>query len=373
MQSPRFATHADEQAWDAYVHAHPQATFFHRYAWSRVLLRAFGHRSHYLLVEDDEGALAGVLPLAEVRSLLFGHTLSSLPFCVYGGVLASSEEAGAALRERACELAGQLGVDALELRHREASGSLWPGKDLYYTFRKPLEEEHAANLKAIPNRQRAMLRKALGEGLFGEEDAGTRRLYRVYAESVRNLGTPVFSRRYLDILREEFAADCRVLMIRQARNTESLYPATDNEALQARPDPKRLAAAAADAEDVAGVLSFYFRGEVIPYYGGSISRARDIRGANHFIYWELMRRSVDEGITHFDFGRSKKESGPFAFKKHFGFEPEQLHYEYHLVKAAQVPDVNPNNPKYRLLVSTWQRLPLPLANTVGPWVAGSLG
>lgn len=332
----------DEPRWEAYVASREDATFFHRFPWSRVLDRAFGHRPHFLLVER-EGEVAGVLPLAEVRSRLFGHSLASLPFCVYGGVVADDPAAASALRDAAARLAQSLGVDCLELRNRESSGAGWPTKDLYYTFRKSISADNDVNLKAIPNRQRAMIRKAIQHGLSSEEDSGTRRLYRVYAESVRNLGTPVFSRRYLDILCEEFAENCRVLMIRDGD------------------------------EDVAGVMSFYFRDEVLPYYGGSVARAREIRGCNHFLYWELLRRSADEGLGVFDFGRSKRDTGPFDFKKHWGFEPRPLPYEYFLVKAGEVPNVSPSNPKYRLLVNAWQRLPLPVANLLGPPLARHLG
>jgi hypothetical protein len=363
--SVRLAEAADEAAWEAFVTACPAATFFHRFPWRRVLARAFGHRCHFLLAEEA-GAVVGVLPLAEVVSRLFGRRLCSLPFCVYGGI-AASHAGAAALRERACAIARELRVDALELRKLTPSGSGWPGKDLYYTFRSTLDRDHGTNLKAIPNRQRAMLRKALKEGLYAEEDAGSARLYRVYAESVRNLGTPVFSRRYLEVLREEFGSDCRVLMIRQAPGGQPLA-GTDDAALLAG-----IPAGAAGGDDVAGVLSFYFRGEVLPYYGGSVGRARTIRGCNHFMYWELMRRSVDEGVLGFDFGRSKRGTGPFEFKKHFGFQPQPLPYEYYLVEADAVPDINPGNPRYRLLVEAWRRLPLPVANLLGPPLARSLG
>lgn len=332
----------DEQRWEQYVAARAEATFFHRFPWSRVLQRAFGHRAHFLLAER-QGEVVGVLPLAEVRSRLFGHSLASLPFCVYGGVVADDEKVAVALREAACDLASSLAVDCLELRNRQPSASGWPVKDLYYTFRKRIDADNDANLKAIPNRQRAMIRKAIKHGLQGEPVSGTGRFYRVYAESVRNLGTPVFSRRYLDILREEFAEDCRVLMIREG------------------------------GEDVAGVMSFYFRDEVLPYYGGSVARAREIRGCNHFMYWDLLRRSAEEGLTLFDFGRSKRDTGPFDFKKHWGFEPRPLPYEYYLVRAGEVPNVSPSNPKYALLVNTWRRLPLPVANLLGPPLARNLG
>ncbi len=338
----RLARDEDALAWDQFVLQRDEGTFCHRFGWSRVLAGAFGHRPHYLLAEDADG-LRGVLPLLETRSLLFGRSLSSTPFCVYGGELADSTQAATALRAHACALADQLGVGALELRSTRANAGGWPSKDLYFTFRKVLEQDHDTNLRNIPNRQRAMIRKGIAAGLTGEESDDARRLYRVYAESLRNLGTPVFSLRYLQSLQREFGADCRILMVREG------------------------------GEDVAGVMNFYHRGEVLPYYGGSVSRARDIKGCNHFMYWEVMRRSVDEGVLGFDFGRSKRDTGPFSFKKNFGFEATPLPYEYHLVRAPEMPNLSPTNPRYRLMINVWQRLPLWLANRLGPLVAGSLG
>ncbi len=333
---------ADLSRWDAYVETAPDATFFHRAGWKTVLERAFGHRTHYLCAERD-GRIEGILPLAQVRSLLFGNKLASLPFCVYGGIVADTPEAAAALRGGACALAARLNVDALELRNLQPSGSGWPVKDLYVTFRKRIDPDPEINLKAIPGRQRAMVRKGIDEGLAGEPDDGVDRIYRVYAESVRNLGTPVFAKKYLRLLREVFGSDCDVLMITQ------------------------------NGRDVAGVLNFYFRDQVLPYYGGSIAAARTIRGCNHFMYWDLMRRSAERGFRVFDFGRSKEGTGPYEFKKHYGFTPEPLHYEYFLVKAREVPNVNPTNPKYQALIRAWERLPLPVANAIGPWLARSLG
>lgn len=328
--------------WDAYVQGAEQATFFHRAGWKTVLERAFGHETYFLYVEDA-GSIVGILPLAQVKSVLFGNSLSSLPFCVYGGIVADSEEASAALRQEASCLADRLKVGALELRNNAPSTTDWPVKELYFTFRKAIEADDESNLMAIPNRQRAMIRKGIKEGLQSDFDDGTERLYRVYSESVRNLGTPVFSAKYLRILRDVFGDDCSVLMI------------THN------------------GQDVAGVMNFYFRNEVLPYYGGSTAIARTIKGVNHFMYWELMRRSQERGCRLFDFGRSKAGTGPYSFKKNFGFEPQPLPYEYHLVQSQGVPDVNPSNPKYRLLIDTWAKLPLPVANFIGPFLARSLG
>ncbi len=328
--------------WDAYVQRADRATFFHRAGWKTVLERAFGHNTYFLYAQDD-GVIVGILPLAQVKSVLFGNTLSSLPFCVYGGIVADNEQVAQALRQEACRLADSLGVGALELRNREAGNSNWPVKDLYYTFRKAIDPDDEVNLKAIPNRQRAMVRKGMEEGLLSEWAETTERLFRVYAESVRNLGTPVFSAKYLRILQEVFGNDCSVLMITH------------------------------DRQDVAAVMSFYFRDEVIPYYGGSTAASRELKGVNHLMYWELMRRSREQGYRLFDFGRSKAGTGPFSFKKNFGFEPQPLPYEYYLVTSDAIPDVNPLNPRYRLMIDVWSKLPLPVANFIGPFLARSLG
>jgi FemAB-related protein (PEP-CTERM system-associated) len=333
---------SSKSSWDDYVEHADGATFFHRAGWKEVLERAFGHKTFFLYTQEG-GKITGVLPLAYVRSLLFGNSLSSLPFCVYGGIVADSAEASAALRQEACRLADKHGVGALELRNRGQSSSSWPVKELYFTFRKRIEPDDDANLKAIPNRQRAMVRKGIKEGLHSEWDDQVERLYRVYSESVRNLGTPVFSKKYFSILQEVFGESCSILMITH------------------------------EGKDVAGVLNFYFRDEVLPYYGGSTSESRYIKGVNHYMYWELMRHSREQGCQVFDFGRSKEGTGPFSFKKHYGFDPQPLPYEYYLVKSDTLPDLNPLNPKYAMMINIWSKLPLPVANFVGPFLARSLG
>lgn len=328
-------------AWDAFVEAHPEGTFFHRAGWRTVLRRAFGHRAHYLYARRG-GAIEGVLPLGRVRSRLFGDALVSTPFCVYGGALARAPAIARRLEDAACALAARLGVGHLELRNRHPQRADWPAKDLYVTFRKAIDPDPEVNLAAVPRKQRAMIRKGIKSGLQGRIDAETDTVYDVYAESVRNLGTPVFSRRYFRVLKEVFGEHCEALTVTH------------------------------DGRPVAGVLSFYFRDEVLPYYGGGTEAARALAG-NDFLYWELMRRACARGCRVFDFGRSKRDVGSYRFKKHWGFEPEPLSYEYHLVRAREVPDVNPLNPKYRLFIAAWKRLPLAVSRRLGPYLARSLG
>ncbi|MEW6253943.1 MAG: FemAB family XrtA/PEP-CTERM system-associated protein, partial [Planctomycetota bacterium] len=235
----------DRGRWDDYVNAHPDATFFHRAGWQRVIGEAFGHRTHFLLAERG-GEIVGVLPLAEIKSRLFGHSLGSLPFCAYGGILADHDAAYRALDGAAQALAQDLGVGALEYRNQSPQHAHWPTKDLYVTFKKAIEPEIEANLNAIPRKQRAMVRKGIKAGLVGEIDSGTRRFFDAYSESVHRLGTPVFSRRYFELLKDEFGDDCEILTITQHGTL------------------------------IASVLSFYFRDEVLPYYGGGVEAARAV-------------------------------------------------------------------------------------------------
>jgi FemAB-related protein (PEP-CTERM system-associated) len=332
----------DAIAWDAYVHAHAEGTFFHLSGWKAVLERALAHRTHYLLATSGDGAVQGVLPLALISSLLFGKSLISLPFCCYGGVLASDATAQRALEDEACRLAHELGVDYLEMRQRRRTRTDWPAKELYVTFRKPISTDDEANLAAIPRKQRAMVRKGISKGLTSTIDSSFDELYSMYSESLRNLGTPVFSRRYLKVLQDVFGNACEILTVRS------------------------------DSVPVASVMSFYFRDEVMPYYGGGTSRARDL-AANDFMYWKTMQRAVERGCKLFDYGRSKKDTGSYSFKVNWGFEPQQLFYEYYLVRAREVPNLSPTNPRYRLMIDTWKKLPLWLTQRIGPPLARHLG
>jgi len=330
------------ERWDAFVAGHAAATFFHRAGWQRVIEGAFHHRTHFLYAERD-GRIEGVLPLAQVRSFLFGNSLVSLPFAVYGGVVASTPEAATALEEAAQALAQRLRVDHLELRNVEPRHPDWPTQDLYVTFRKEILPDDNANMLAIPRKQRAMVRKAINNGLASEIDPGLDRFYALYAENVHRHGTPALPKRYFAKLAEVFGADCEVLTV-----------------------------TARDGRPLSSVLSFYFRDEVLPYYAGDDVDARSL-AANDFKYWELLRRACARRIRVFDYGRSKKGTGSYAFKKNWGFAAQPLHYEYRLLRRASIPQNNPANPKYRAFIALWRRLPISLANRLGPVIVRNLG
>jgi FemAB-related protein (PEP-CTERM system-associated) len=210
------------------------------------------------------------------------------------------------------------------------------------TFRRPISPDADENMRAIPRKQRAMVRKGAKAGLRAQVHRDVGRHYATYAESLRNLGTPVFARRYLAELQWAFGEDCEILSIEHGGRA------------------------------VASCMSFYFRDEVLPYYGGGTREARALAG-NDFMYWEVMERARQRGSRWFDFGRSKRGTGSYDFKRFWGFEPQQLYYEYYLVRAAAVPELSPTNPRYGRLIAAWQRLPLWLARLAGPPLAKYLG
>jgi len=328
--------------WDAFVLACPKATFFHRAGWQTILRDVFRHDAYFLYVEVD-GAIQGVLPLGHVNSWLFGNALTGLPFAVYGGAAATSPEVADALEAEAQRIAKDLVVAHLELRNIDARHADWPAQDLYVTFRKAISGDDEANMQAIPRKQRAMVRKGIKNNLVSHIDANVDRFFDMFADNVHRHGTPAMPKRYFQALQSVFGPDCEVLTVTTA---------------EGRP--------------LSSVLSFYFRDEVLPYYAGDDEAARDL-AANDFKYWELMRRAAARGIRLFDYGRSKQGTGPYAFKKNWGFEPTPLHYEFCLYKHDAIPQNNPNNAKYKLMISVWRRMPISLANWLGPFIVRNLG
>jgi FemAB-related protein (PEP-CTERM system-associated) len=341
MQIRELGSAAECVQWDAFVQSQADGTFFHLSGWRQVIAEAFGHPTHFLYAAEGE-QIVGVLPLAQVRSFLFGNKLVSLPFCVYGGIVAANEAAHAALLAEAGRRARSLGVDYLELRNRAATGDL-PAVSRYVTFRRRLDPDPEVNLLAIPRKQRAMIRKGAAKPLEARFDGTVQEFFRIYAESLRNLGTPVLPLRYFEILQRVFADRCGVMTVgmRGARAS-------------------------------AAVLSFYFRDEVLPYYGGGTASARE-HHAYDFMYWELLVNALSRGCAMFDFGRSRQGTGSYRFKTHWGFEPEPLHYQYDLVRQQELPNVTPDNPRYAAMIGLWRRLPLGITTAIGPLLARNLG
>lgn len=331
-----------DDAWDNYARNHAQGTFFHLSAWQAVIKESFGHSPYFLKAEVDN-EIVGILPLVEVKSLLFGHSLISTPFCVYGGVIAENDHVTRQLEQAAIELAEQLQVDHLELRYREQQDNGMLEKQAHATFGWELGDDEEKILAGVKKKQRAVIRHALKNDLSYQVTNDVASFYQTFSTSYRNLGTPVFSKNYFYSLQKHFGDDIDIVEVKDDSQTTT-----------------------------AAVMNFYFNGQVLPYYGGGTAIARQQKSMD-FMYYRLMCSAKEKGCHWFDFGRSKNDSGPYKYKKTWGMEPQPLYYYYHLVKAKELPNLSPNNPKYQYFIKLWQKLPLWLSQTIGPFLAKDLG
>ncbi len=325
--------------------AEQRASLFHRPAWLRAVEAGTGQRAGGF-VTQHLGVITGWLPLTQVRSALFGKALVSSGFGVGGGLCATSPDAALALVNAAqdCAVAGDFA--SIELRGGELPvGDGWRHwDDRHCGFEADLAADGDAQLQAIPRKARAEVRKGLGHDLpvsVGRGHADLRCHYTIYSESVRNLGTPVFPAKLFRAMLESFGHDSDILTV--FRN----------------------------GDPMASVLNFYHDGAVMPFWGGGTHAARDAR-ANELMYYELMLHARRKGMTRFDFGRSKTGSGPWKFKKNWGFDPQPLAYAQWTAPGRTPRNIDPTSDTYSRKIELWKKLPLPVANTIGPWIARGL-
>lgn len=331
----------------AFLSCHPEATVFHQPRWLRAVAQGTENRDAAILAERG-GEIVAYLPLTQVHSPIFGRLLASSGFAVGGGLLACDDQAAVEVLAAAEELAQRRSCTAIELR----GGAMpqgragWDVQDRSHCgFIADLAANDEAQLAAIPRKQRAEVRKGLGMDLAisvgtALEDRAAH--FGVYAQSVRNLGTPVFPRTLFEAVLDHFGADADILTVRH------------------------------EGQPVASVLSLYHERAVMPFWGGGIWDARRLR-ANDRMYYELMLHARRRGCARFDFGRSKSESGAYHFKKNWGFEPDPLTYAQWTAPGAPVRDANPASARHALQIAVWQRLPLAIANRLGPLIARGLG
>jgi FemAB-related protein (PEP-CTERM system-associated) len=346
----RLYKNSDVGAWDNYARRHARATFFHLSGWKELVEKSFGHTAYYLIAVEEPASSAqqpetsnesfvGVFPLFAIKSPLFGSSMVSLPFATYGGILADDEEVENALYERAVKLTRAKALDYLEIRNEDDRLGDLPVKDLYYGFKKEISNDKEENLKAIPRKTRRMVRRGMGHGLraaLGGKEL-LDQFYDVFAYSYHNFGTPVFSKKYLKNILEGFKSNTSVLIISK------------------------------NGKPLSAVLSFYFKDQVIPYYSGAYPDSHKY-AANDYLYWVLMNHAADKGCSVFDFGRSKKDTGTYHFKRHWGFEPHPLPYQYYLANIKELPNISPANPRYKRRIELWKRLPLWATKIIGPQI-----
>ena len=325
----------EREAWDRFVGASPDGTIFHSLAWKRVVEEVFHHAPRYLVAADGD-EIKGTLPLFEVRGLLTGRVLVSTPYAVYGGLCTAHQDATDALLTASRELVAARGARYVELRHFGAPCPGLPTKELYSTFIRTLDPDPEANFAAVPRRQRRMVRQGAKHGLSARVGwEFLREFYEIFLISRQHLGSPPFPLRLFESIRDHFGKQAQLLTVWH----------------EDRP--------------VAGVISFYYKGQVMPYYGAAMPSAFAL-AANDFMYWEIMREACIAGYRSFDFGRSRAGSGSYDFKRHWGFEPRPLAYQFVLRGNAAIPNISPSNPKLQVFISGWKKLPIGISRRLGP-------
>ncbi|MCD6378027.1 MAG: FemAB family PEP-CTERM system-associated protein [Planctomycetes bacterium] len=330
----KFLCGSHKQLWDEYIYNHPHGTVFHLLAWSEAVQKAYKHYPLHLTAWADQ-QLIGILPLFLVKSIFVGNVLISIPYATYGGILSDSDNVAKALLSAAKEICNKIDVEYLELRHREANVLNLPEIRRYDTFRKRLPEHPDEVLPWLPRKTRAAARKGLKVLSVHIGTDLLEAVYDLYVSTMRRLGSPNYSKQFWIALQEMYKDDCVVLVVEDNKGP------------------------------VAGVVSFIFRDEIVPYFSGSNERGMD-KNANNVMYLKLMEYAVERGIKWFDFNRTRRDNpGPYAFKRHHGFEPTPLHYQVMLCRAKKLPNLSPSNRKFAMVGRIWRRLPLSFTRTLG--------
>lgn len=331
---------------EAWIGTRSDSTPFHRPAWINAVARGTGQQAMMLVCRHGGGDMAGVLPLNLIHSPLFGRALVSSGFAVDGGILAEGADVAEALAAECWRLAEAMSCPTAELRGGVLPREGWALKTgAYLNFAKPLEADDEAQLLAIPRKHRAEVRKGLDNGLAIEFGRSKRLLdihYRLYAENVHRLGTPVFPKAMFAEVLSAFGDNADIVLVSK------------------------------DGAPLTTIFSLYHNGVCMPYWQGATLAARKLR-SNEAGYFHLMSHARERGCTHFDFGRSKVGTGPAAWKKTWGWEGEPLAYATRAAPGREARDINPLSPQYQRKVELWKKLPLPIASFIGPYIARGLG
>ncbi|MHB8754226.1 MAG: FemAB family XrtA/PEP-CTERM system-associated protein [Candidatus Acidiferrales bacterium] len=329
-------------AWDAYVEAHPQASNYHRWLWKQVIEETYGHRTFYLAAQE-QGEIRGVLPLVEMKSWLWGRFLVSMPFCSYGGVLASDTPARESLLRKAEEIARESRADYIELRQGDILGNRWQSSTGKVCMKVALPASPEALFGKLSSRLRNKIRGAEKQGLqavWGKEEL-LDEFYSVFSRNMRNLGTPVYPRRWFENFLRSAESTTQILLVRDG------------------------------SEPVAATWVTTFREEAELPWIASTPEARG-KYSTSLLYWKALEWATEKGFRRMDLGRCTPGSGTYRFKTQWLCEEIPLSWNYWLKEGESLPHLRPDNPRLRLAVETWKRLPLGLANWLGPRIVRAI-
>lgn len=333
----------DRTAWDAYVDSKPAASNYHRYGWRDVIENSFGHQCHYLAAKNKDGEVVGVLPLVFMQSMLFGRFLVSMPFFNYGGLLCGNQEIGEGLLSEAGVLRNELGAEHVELRH---SGP-WPGdlpaKQHKVCMMLDMAGDAETQWSGFNAKLRNQIRKAEKSGLTVAV-GGTELLadfYSVFVRNMRDLGTPVYAKKFFAEVLSSFSEDSRIITVFM------------------------------EAKPVAAGLIVRFRETVEIPWASSI-RDYNTLCPNNLLYWTALQHTLKIGCKRFDFGRSTPGEGTYRFKEQWGAKPLKLNWQYLMPNGVALPELNNKNPKFEMAIRIWQKLPLDVTRFLGPHIVKNI-
>jgi len=333
----------DFAAWDAFVSEDEQSSLYHYSGLLILIKRLFGHDFYCFCARDETSNIIGALPLVRLKSLLFGDYMVSVPYFNYGGAVARDADVEQALMEKAAELGQSLGVSHIEFRDVVSRGADWPVRQDKVAMLLDLPSDPEILWKAIGAKRRSQIKRPEREGV--EVLRGRAELlepfYDVFSRNMRDLGTPVYGKSFFQEILNTFPQNAHIVVVKHG------------------------------GKPVAAAFLLGFREQMEIPWASSLREVNHI-GVNMLLYWEVLKHSIELGFKIFDFGRSSVDSGTFRFKKQWGAQPKQLYWHYWLRDGGDPPQLNPDNPKYRLAINVWQKLPLALTKILGPMLVKNL-
>ena len=329
----------DKREIDRYVETAGTSTLYHRTGWTSVLEKSFGHKSIYLLCVDRDETVRGVLPLVHMNSLVFGNFLVSMPFFNYGGVCAESEGSRSLLIEEAVRIANDVGASHIELRQESPLQNGFPSRTSKVSMRLDLPSSPEDLLRSFPSKLRSQVKRPQKEGMttrigrFEELDG----FHHVFSVNMRKLGTPVLPKRFFRDILVQF------------------------------PDESWICSVYLNRVPVASGFLVAFKNRLEIPWASSLSEFNRY-SPNMLLYWGCLEFACRSGFKVFDFGRSTAGEKTYKFKEQWGARPVQLHWHYWLRDGGGMPDLTTGNPKFKLAIALWKRLPLSVTKIIGPRV-----
>lgn len=332
-------------SWDDYVESNKETSIYHKAGIREVICKVFKHNTYYFYAHLENGKILGILPLVQIKSILFGNYMVSVPYFNYGGVVADNELVEKLLLDEAKKTALKIGVSHIEYRNIKESDAYTDLRTDKITMILKLPDNYETLWSNIGAKRRAQINRSRKEKINIEICKGTIDLlddfYKVFSRNMRDLGTPVYAKKLFQSIISGFPDMCKIIVVKfDSKPVATAFLVANRETLE------------------------------IPW-ASCISDVNHL-GTNMLLYWETLKYAIENGFKYFDFGRSTVNSGTYRFKKQWGAEPKQLYWHYHLLGNNEMPYLSPANPKYKVAINLWQRIPVFVANILGPHIVKNL-